>query len=311
MANTPGSPVLCIGGAVIDRNLETLAPPLLATSNPVRSRISHGGVARNVAETLARLGGHVALASLIGEDRQGADLRARAQAAGIDGELLRTVSGARTAEYTAVFHGGELFAAFADMEIFDSWPVSALDEMAARLAAAAWVFAECNLPPAVLAGLRRMRSGLSCRLAVDAVSVAKSARLGKDLTHVDLLFLNREEARALTGADEPHQAMLKLNERGAGATVLTDGAAGLHVFEAGRRLFMPASPATPVNASGAGDALIAGTLLRLVEQAPLVDALEFGMTCAAFAVACRDAVVSDLTRDKVQRSMSLEHDAGA
>jgi pseudouridine kinase len=309
MASIPPAAILCIGGAVIDRVLETIEAPRIATSNPVRSRLAHGGVARNVAENLARLGCRVSLASRIGNDPAGEALKAGAASAGIDPRHLRTVPDAHTAEYTAVFHRGELFAAFADMAIFDDWPTASMNELAPALSAHSWVFADCNLPPAVLVRLRQLRKSLAFHLAVDAVSVAKSVRLGEDLLHIDLLFLNRDEARAMTGTHKSQQAMRQLKKRGVACVVMTDGAAGVHALVEGLPVFVPAPTVNNVNASGAGDALIAGTLLRLAENAPLAAALRFGTACAAFALSSPEAVASDLSREKIERSILPESGA--
>src|SRR5476649_2289696 len=48
-------PVMCIGAANLDRKLRTLAPLQMGTSNPASAEEVHGGVARNIAENLARL----------------------------------------------------------------------------------------------------------------------------------------------------------------------------------------------------------------------------------------------------------------
>ena len=55
------APVVCIGGLNIDRKLRLLAEALPASSNPCEAHETPGGVVRNVAENLARLGLPVAL----------------------------------------------------------------------------------------------------------------------------------------------------------------------------------------------------------------------------------------------------------
>ena len=61
--------MLVLGAAGLDvvGHLESELKP--ATSNPARIRRSHGGVARNVAENLARLGQPVRLITVVGETR--------------------------------------------------------------------------------------------------------------------------------------------------------------------------------------------------------------------------------------------------
>jgi pseudouridine kinase len=48
-------PVMCIGAANLDRKLRTIAAMQLGTSNPATAEEVYGGVARNIAENLARL----------------------------------------------------------------------------------------------------------------------------------------------------------------------------------------------------------------------------------------------------------------
>ncbi len=79
------SRILVIGAAgrdVIGRlEQEALRP---GVSNPAQIRTGFGGVARNVAENLARLGQPVSLISVVGRDRRGEELLEHAAAAGID-----------------------------------------------------------------------------------------------------------------------------------------------------------------------------------------------------------------------------------
>jgi pseudouridine kinase len=68
--------VVCVGGATVDRIYRAQALLRLGTSNPVTSVRSFGGVARNVAESLGRLGTEVALVSAVGDDENGRALTA-------------------------------------------------------------------------------------------------------------------------------------------------------------------------------------------------------------------------------------------
>jgi pseudouridine kinase len=284
--------VVCIGGATVDRiyrSRERLRP---GTSNPAHGTRSFGGVARNVAESLARLGAPVALVSAVGNDESGRALVAHLAALGVDTRAVLARPDRATAEYVAVTEPtGELALGLADMGILDTLTPDALP----ALADAALVFADCNLPPATLADLlARPRAG---RLAVDAVSAPKARRLPADLTGLDLLFLNRDEARALLGEDlAVGAAASRLRAWGAGAVVVTDGAAGLGVADPEGVDALPAAPVAAIaDVTGAGDALVAGTLRALVDERPLREALRSGLACAALALAHPGGVRPDLS----------------
>ena len=112
--------IACIGGASLDRRSTVCGQLTPGTSNPVVSTVRPGGVARNGAEALARLGIEVTLYSLVGDDQVGKALAAGLREAGVD--VSGVVCSARypTAAYTAVLGpSGRLEFGLADMEIFE------------------------------------------------------------------------------------------------------------------------------------------------------------------------------------------------
>ena len=168
---------------------------------------------------------------------------------------------------------GELALGLADMAVLDGLLPSGLAGYADLFQDADWVFAECNLPASSLAWLASRAMGEArYRLAVDAVSVAKSARLPRRLDGIDLLFLNRDEAEALVGPLPPAETTEALRVAGADAVVLTLGAAGALAQSDAGVVRVPAVPARIVDVTGAGDSLIAATLAGLTSGASLADA---------------------------------------
>lgn len=63
-------PIVCIGAANVDRKFYVHKNLVAETSNPVTSTRSIGGVARNIAENLGRLGETVAFLSASGQDSE-------------------------------------------------------------------------------------------------------------------------------------------------------------------------------------------------------------------------------------------------
>jgi len=294
----PAGSVVCFGGAAVDRGYRLAAAAVTGTSNPATARLDHGGVARNVAETLARLGTRCSLVTALGDDAAGRDLRAGLAALGVDTAGSIVVAGAATAEYVAVTSpDGDLVLGVAAMAVLDRLD-AALVASSARLAGAGLVFADCNADAGALAALIGRASPF--RLAVDAVSTAKAQRLPGDLAGVDVLFLNGDEAAAMLAAPPPPDdaaavwAAGALVARGARAVVLTQGAAGAVVAEAGRAFRVPAAPARVADVTGAGDALVAGTLARLAAGAPLDAAVRFGSALAALTLEAAASVRRDL-----------------
>src|SRR5690348_3407209 len=102
----PFTRVIALGAATVDRFGSTDEPQArLHTSNIGRVTTGLGGAARNVAESLARLGVPVGLVTALGEDSDGQDIAAATTALGVAVETVAAPPGARTASYTAIFSG--------------------------------------------------------------------------------------------------------------------------------------------------------------------------------------------------------------
>jgi pseudouridine kinase len=296
--------VICIGGATLDRKYRALAPLQADTSNPASGAMSFGGVARNVCETLCRLGIRAGLMTLVGDDDSGRALVDQLKALGADVNLVAVMSGHRTAEYVAVLGPDRSLAlGVADMAIFDAFTADHLDRLRPHFDAARWLFADCNLPAPVLAGLIRRARRSKVRLAVDPVSVAKAARLPADLSGIDLLALNRREAAAVLAVDfDAALASRNLLARGAAAVVLTDGAEGMLVSCGGEQTHVPSERVEVKDVTGAGDALIAAVIAGLINGKSLPEAVAAGAQIAALTVASGLTVRDDLTPQLLQRS---------
>ena len=110
--------VIVVGGANTDIGGAPSRPLVRHDSNPGRVTIRHGGVGRNIACDLARLGLEVSFITAVGEDLLSAGVLESCMSCGVDVSLSRTVPGARGSVYLYVTDGrGEMDAAIADMDI--------------------------------------------------------------------------------------------------------------------------------------------------------------------------------------------------
>lgn len=295
--------IAVIGGAVLDRKYHARAALVAGTSNPVDGSHSHGGVARNVAENLARLGVRVLFSSIVGDDDTGAALLRHLEGLGVDvGSVVRTRE-RPTAEYAAILDTGkELALGIADMAIFDLYTSEHLDRAWPGVAASAWVFADCNLPEPVLTELISRCRASAKPVAVNTVSAPKAGKVAGSLDGIDLLFTNRDEAAALLGRENLRSAdgaaaAAALAEAGISSAVVTDGAAGYALVEKGRTSLHAAVPARPVDITGAGDAFVAGVLCRLLAGDGLAQAAVAGALLAARTTETNASVLPDLSAD--------------
>ena len=307
--------IVCVGGATVDRKYYASTPLIQETSNPVAGRRTHGGVARNVAENLARLEVDVGLVSIVGDDEAGRAVVRHLQELGIDASRVAATRERPTAEYVAVIGpDSDLAIGLADMDIFDLVTTAHIERAWPHLASASWVFAECNMSADVIAYLLSRKQGARFKLALDAVSSPKSQRLPRDLSGVDLLFLNKDEAHAYLGnaSLSPAEAAKALRGHGAREVVLTLGSRGAMVATADGVRPSPPVPAHPVDVTGAGDAMISGTLYRLLAGEPLASAVRVGSLLAAMTTENDATVHPELSPRFLGAAMSRIRDyAGA
>ena len=294
--------IVCIGGAVFDRKYHAHAPLISETSNPVSGYRSHGGVARNVTENLAQLGVNIGFVSILGDDETGRAILDHLRLLGVDVSRAIVTNEAPTAEYAAILGpDNELALGIADMGIFDLFKPETLETVWPHLASADWVFADCNLPQATLETLLAKKTGSRFRLAVDTVSAPKALRLPQDLSGVDLLFLNLDEAHSLlrhpagTPRLTAEQAINALHARGVAKIVMTMGAGGVHIGDESGIRHIASVPAQPVDITGAGDALISGTLYCLLDRKELPDAVRTGTLLATLTTESDASVHPDLS----------------
>lgn len=299
--------VVCIGGACIDRKYHLLSEAQFGTSNPARVRRSFGGVARNVAENLARLAVPVSLFSVVGIDENGLALLEHAKRAGVDVSLMVRDSNYVTPEYGAVLApAGGLVIGMADMEAIDAIGPQDVEKHWDAIAQSEWLFVDCNVSGEVLAWCIAHAREANVKLAIDAVSEPKVCRLPENLAGVDLLILNEKEAAVYLYEDVETFRDRTLLERasavrasGAGAVLLTRGVDGL-VAASQESAALPALRANCVDETGAGDALIAATIYRLLEGDDFIEAARVGSLCAGLTVESPASVRPDLSPELLE-----------
>jgi pseudouridine kinase len=271
----PQHDFLCIGAINVDRKYRLHGPFRPGSSNPATLLTSRaGGVARNVAENLARMGRSTALLAIAGGDAAGRELLAQARAAGIDTRACRRAArGSASSSYTALLDAaGQMLWALADMALYEP-PLTraALARVGRAVAAARRVCADLNWPRATLAQVQAACRHAGRPLALVAVSEAKMEHLPQDLNGVDVLLLNAGELLATSRADGSSpagldQAWRALAARGLGHIVITSGAGAVWWGQASQglalsKVVVPGLPAELLrDVTGAGDAFCAAFL---------------------------------------------------
>ena len=305
-------PIVCVGAANLDRKLRSLAPLTMGTSNPARADESFGGVARNIAENLARLGSPVALITAVGLDAAGAALLAHAADAGIDTGATLKLPDANSGTYTAVLDGGgDMVVALADMALYDALTPAYLDTRATLRANAAMVVADLNLPHDTVAALIAAAGRDQVALVIVSVSIPKMARLPDALHGVRLAILNEGELaarvqRELVTDSDFAAACRALQDQGARDVIVTRGARGVVYTTPDGIHHLPAPAVEPVDVTGAGDAFAAAVCHTLNLGGDLALACRRGLALSALTLASTQTVCPTLSPDTFRTPSLLQ-----
>ncbi|AGT31684.1 hypothetical protein M493_06970 [Geobacillus genomosp. 3] len=285
--------IVCIGGANVDRKARLLAPFQLGTSHPVATTQTAGGVARNVAENLGRLGHTVSLVSAVGDDHDGQWL-IDATGPYVDVRHIVRTAKANTGTYTAVLdERGEMVVALADMAVYDTVGDEWMKQRWSELSPVSAVVLDTNFPSDAIRWTIEQCHRERLPLCVVTVSVPKVKRLPPCLHGVTWLVTNEAESIALagTGGDSVTEAMEALIRSGVENVVVTRGANGVaYATEQGERGTLAAPNVTVTDATGAGDAFAAGFLYGVLGGFSVEDACRFGMSNAALTLQTAETV---------------------
>jgi pseudouridine kinase len=297
--------VLVIGAANLDikgRAAQALMP---GTSAPGEIRNSVGGVARNVAENLARLGVHAVLLSAVGDDSPGRRLLSQAEECGIDVSQVLVLAGQRTAAYLTVLdEAGKPFVSVDDTKIMEAITPAYIYANRRYFREAAMVVLDANVPPKAMETIFKLAERYGVPVCADPTSALLAERLRPFLPRLYMVTPNVPEAEVLSGAHITHResairAARKLVSKGVRIAIVTRAERGVCYASTEASGHVPALQTDIVDLTGAGDALTAGVVFGLLNDFSLDEAVRLGVSAAALTLRSRETVSPELSLERL------------
>ncbi len=299
--------VTVVGGA----NLDISGAPFKALkqkdSIPGLVTSSAGGVGRNIAENLARLGVPVKLLTVVGDDVYGDKLLADTQSAGVDVGCVRRVAGESSGIYLSVLdENRDMAVAVSSMEILNKLDAGYLRKNQDLLAGGRLTVFDANLTLEALEYGTGLIAGQKKYL--DVVSVTKALKVKSLLGRFYCIKPNRLEAEALTGFSAASPAGLRRNAEtfhaaGVARVFITLGTAGVYFSDGIERGIVRALRAQVGSATGAGDAFVAGVVHAELAGLSMAETAVFGTGAALLALASGDTVSKTINPEAIQKIM--------
>ncbi|MEP1329805.1 PfkB family carbohydrate kinase [Pseudophaeobacter sp.] len=288
----PRPQVLCIGSVLWD--VIGRSPAEMRRGSDMPGRISRlpGGVAMNIAMTLARFGLSPSLLSTVGRDAEGDELIAACAHLGCLTDHVYRSEDLPTDRYMAVEGGNGLIAAIADahsLEAAGDKILRPLTDGTLGSAVAPYegpIALDGNLTLSLLGEIAANPAFAKADLRVAPASPGKAERLRPFLTQTHgTLYVNLEEAGILCqeAFTDSETAALALLDRGAARVLVTDGGSSASEASIQTRDAITLVPprVTVARVTGAGDTFMAAHIVAETRGDDRKSALAAALQAAA------------------------------
>ncbi|MCF6182299.1 carbohydrate kinase [Lutibacter sp.] len=290
--------LVVLGGANVDIVGFTDVPLVLKDSNQGTLKISMGGVGRNIAENLVRLGLNTKLISVIGDDTNGRQLKSHSQQIGLDILDSLFLKNQPTSVHLAIMdEHNDMALGLSAMNIYNQFSLAFIKKKHKILQKAKCIVLDTNMPKIILDEVATNYH--SQKLFLDAVAGSKALRAKDLLKYLHLLKVNRLEAEILSGLKikkitDVSKLANYFHKIGVKNVCITLGSDGAFYSNAKIKGFIKPQKISIINANGAGDAFMAGFIFYDLQNKSLKESATFGMACAAVTLEHEDNVHPEL-----------------
>jgi len=292
-------PHITVVGAVNVDITGTPDQPLIAQdSNPGHVSISLGGVGRNIADNLARLGASVDLITVLGDDGYAADIREDCSRLGISLENSLQITGGATSSYLCINDDqGDMHIAINDMRLIDNLTPTFLADKMPVINRSDLLVIEANLSKAAIEFLA---GHVTIPIIAEPVSTRKAGRLLSVLDRLQLIKPNRIEAEILSGVTireeaDLQRAAVSLHARGVRQVCISLGRDGVYCSDADTKEKYPILPGRVVNTTGCGDAFFSACAWGACYNLPLAMTARLGLAASAICLEWPGSISPDMT----------------
>ncbi len=272
-------------------------------SNPGRVKMSYGGVCRNIAENMARIGLNTKLISVLGDDEKGKGVLENARELGFDMSHSHIVPGGSTPTYVAILdEKGEMVAAVVDIAITDSLTEAFVDTKKEIIEGACYTVLEADQPKMVEYMVKRYQG--KTNFILDPVSSKKAATVKHLLPYFHTIKPNRYEAEALCGfaldtPDAVREAGMYFRGLGVKNVYISLDKDGIYYNSDAGEGTICAKDIAVVNVTGAGDSFVAGIGYGYTHGLDIKETVRFAITMSTITIGHEATIHPDMSYDFV------------
>lgn len=276
-------------------------------SNPGTVKLSVGGVGRNIAENLARLGSPVKMFTCVGEDFHGEKIITSGMEVGMDMSHVKKVSEFGTGTYLALLdEDHDMEVAISAMDIFNTLDEDYLRENQLIIGKSKAIVFDTNLHEEVFQfGVNLFKEN---RLYLDTVSHTKALRVKDVIGLFHTIKPNKLEAEALSGMEihneeDLYRCAMHFHEKGVKNVFITWGEKGVFYSNREEHGLIQGKRVIPKNATGAGDAFQAALVYAELEGMSIRDQTRFSMAASLVAMDSYDTINKEMSVEKIRTKL--------
>lgn len=273
-------------------------------SIPGKVKISFGGVARNIAENMARVGVNTKFISILGDDEIGKSMMRHSKTIGYDMENSLIVKDSSTPTYMAILdENGEMVSAVADMKTISSLTTEFIDSKKEIIENALYTFVDTDEPEKLEHLLKNFYT--KTKFVLDPVSTAKAKGVKHLLKYFHTIKPNRYEAEVLSGINiKTEEDLHKVGEYflslGIKNIFISLDGEGVYYTDGITKGKLKANNVDVVNVTGAGDSFVAGIGYGYTNNFSLNESVKYAVAMSLITISHRETIHPEMGHDLVQ-----------
>lgn len=299
--------VLVFGASVVDIFGFSCCSYRTHNSNPGKIKISFGGVCRNIAENLSKVGINTKFISILGDDENGRSMLEHSKKIGYDMTDSLVLNGGTTPTYMAILdHNGEMVSAVADMKSIDEMNFGFIDSKASIIENSEYTFLDSDSPEILEYILNKFKG--KTKFILDPVSAEKAKNIKHLIKYFHTIKPNIHEAEILAGFKIENTEDLKkagdyFISLGIKNIFISLDAEGIYYRDALEEGKIKANNVIVKNVTGAGDAFVAGIGYGYMNKLSLKEIVKFSIAMANLTISHEETINPYMNYDLVDHTM--------
>ncbi|MFX0548581.1 carbohydrate kinase family protein [Hathewaya histolytica] len=297
--------VLVLGASVVDMFGFCIEKYSKCNSTPGEVKMSFGGVSRNIAENMARVGVKTKFISILGDDEKGNSIIQHSRYMGYNMSDSLILKGESTPTYMAILdEKGEMMSAVADMKSITRITPEFIDSKAEIIENAEYTFLDTDNPIILEYILKKFQG--KTKFVLDPVSACKAEKVKDLIKYFHTVKPNRYETEVLTGikinnTEDLQKATEYFHKLGVEKVFISLDEDGIFFSDRKKKGKFKTEDVEVKNVTGAGDAFVAGLGYGYMNNLSIEDTVTYAIAMATITILHEDTIHPSMNDELVKQ----------